>query len=38
LLTLGRAAFEAGRGVAPENVEPVYLRQQVARPGADTSP
>lgn len=38
LLTLGRAAFEAGLGIAPQDVEPAYLRQQVAKPGADTSP
>jgi tRNA threonylcarbamoyladenosine biosynthesis protein TsaB len=38
LLTLGQAAFAAGLGVAPAEVEPAYLRQQVARPPADTSP
>lgn len=38
LLKLGQAAFEAGLGVGPETIEPVYLRQHVARPGADTSP
>lgn len=36
LLTLGQAAFEAGIRVAPADVEPAYLRQQVAQPGADT--
>lgn len=38
LLTLGQAAFAAGLAVAPAKIEPAYLRQQVARPGADTSP
>lgn len=38
LLTLGRAAFEAGFGVAPADIEPAYLRRQVARPAADTRP
>ncbi len=36
LLALGRAAFDAGVRVAPADIEPAYLRQQVAQPRTDT--
>lgn len=34
LLALGRAAFDAGCSVAPADIEPAYLRQQVAKPAS----
>lgn len=38
LLELGPPAVDEGLAVAPQDLEPVYLRQQVAQPAADTCP
>jgi tRNA threonylcarbamoyladenosine biosynthesis protein TsaB len=38
LLALGARAYRAGHALAPENVDPAYLRHQVATPAAGRGP